>query len=691
VTTGALAMRPRLRSDLTMIRRETRGQVDWIVKDPHEGKYSRFGESEIGLMRLMDGVRTPAEIAEAAAETMGITVDAGAVADFAQKLKRLGIVERTPAEQHLMLIERLRAVRNRRAKQRSRDSLLRIRFPAADPDRLFQRWEPLLRWMWTPGFAWGCAVLFLVYVVILIVRGPEFWAGFTDFFTYSNVSAWDYLLAYGLMLSIIVIHELGHGLTTKHFGGEVHEMGGMLLYFMPALYCNTNDAWLFERRSHRLWVTFAGPWIQLLIAALAGIAWLFTEPGTLAFRITFLIVVLAGMMNVVTNLNPLIPLDGYYALSDYLEIPNLRRRAFDYCQAVLRKRVLGLDVAVPAVTPRERRVFLIYGTLAFIYSIFAIVIGLYWLTLIFRRLFGPWAWLLIAFLAGRILWPRLVRLRSMAMAAAMSMRGRWGRSRRLTRAVLITAAGLLAVLLLPWTHRSEAPFRVESSRQLAVHAGVPGVLDRVMVRDGDTVSSGQPLAVLWNPDLELAVLDARRRVGVLRAQQAFGAARDDLSASASAAAILTEALEELAVLEAQRARLVVRASMAGVVLGHDLGERRGEAMAEGDSLLTLASTRGRVARVRVPLAEAGNVARGQPVHARISTWPGHTFAGHIARVAPAARQGWIEVDVPLPEGSEDRVPVPGMTGVAKIVTGRGMVGQALARTLRRNVRLEFLL
>ncbi|MFN2387413.1 MAG: HlyD family efflux transporter periplasmic adaptor subunit [Thermoanaerobaculia bacterium] len=689
MTAGALAMRPCLRSDLTMIRRETRGQVDWIVKDPSQGKYSRFGEVEIGLMRLMDGTRTPPEIAESAAETIGIDVDAGAIADFAQKLKRLGIVERTPAEQHLMLLERLRAVRTRRAGRKSRGSLLRIRFPAADPDRAFQRWEPFLQWMWSPAFAWGCAALFLAYLAILYVRGPEFWAGFRDFYTGSNVSAWDYLLAYGLMLSVIVVHELGHGLTTKHFGGEVHEMGAMLIYFMPALYCNTNDAWLFERRSHRLWVTFAGPWIQLLIASIAGITWLFMEPGSLGFRVAFLIVVLAGLMNIVTNLNPLIPLDGYYALSDYLEIPNLRRRAFDYCQAVLRRRVLGLEVAVPAVTPRERRVFLIYGTLAFFYSIFAIVIALLWFTMIFRRLFGPWAWLLIGFLVGRILWPRLVRLRSMAKSAATTMRGRWGRSRRVTRIALIAGAALLAVLVLPWTYRAEAPFRVAASRQLAVHIGVPGVLDRVLVDEGDTVGPGQPLAVLWNPDLEIEVLDARRRVEILRAREALGAALEDPGAVATATDALAEASEELALLEARRGRLVVRAPIAGIVLGHDLAQRVGEAVAEGDSLLTLASARGRIARVMVPLVEAGDLARGQPVHARISTWPGHTFAGRVRNVAPAARHGWVDVDVPLPE--DHHAPVPGMTGVAKIVTGRGIIGQALAQSLRRNVRLDFLL
>jgi putative peptide zinc metalloprotease protein len=683
---GALAMRPRLRPDLTIVRRETQGRVDFIVKEPREGKYSRFGEAEIGLMRLMDGEHTPEEIADVAAETLGVALDAGAIADFAQKLKRLGLVERTPAEQHIMLLERLRAVRKRRTRRRTRGSILRIRFSVGDPDQLFTRMERTLRWMWTPAFAWSCAALFVAYAVLLAVRWGEFWHGLADFYTVSNISAWDYLLAYVLLLSIIAIHELGHGLTTKHFGGEVHEIGAMLLYFMPALYCNTNDAWLFERRSHRLWVTFAGPWIQLVIAAVAGILLLFLEPGTFAFRLAFLTVVLGGMVNLVTNLNPLIPLDGYYALSDYLEIPNLRKRAFEYCQSFVRRRVLGHEVPAPAVTPRERRVFLIYGSLALVYSLIALTLGFTWLVMMLRRLVGPWAWLLVGFLVVRMGKRQLGRLWPMIRNTVMTVSTRVRRSRRPARLAAVGAIAVLALFLLPWTFRAKGPFQIEAARQVVVVASVPGVLDRMLVAEGDTVDVGAPLADLWSPTLETALLDGRRRVELLQAEQARAEARGDHGAAATAAAALAEAADQLAILEGRRDRLVVRAPIRGIVLGHDLDERVGATFEEGDSLLTLASPAGRTARVRVPLAAAGELSPGQHARLKISTWPGHTFTGRVATVAPAARHGWVEAAVPLPDGAP--TPAPGMTGTAKIVTGRGSVAQAIERAVRRTVRLD---
>src|SRR5207245_5426493 len=154
--TVSLQTLPSLRSDLTIVRRQHRGRVDYIVKQPAEGKYYRFGEPQIALMRFMDGRRTPEDIAALAARELGVGIGAGQVVDFVQRLKRLGLVERTPAEQHLMLIERLRAERRARA----RPSILRLRFSIGDPDRLFTITVKRLAWLWSPAFVGGSLALF---------------------------------------------------------------------------------------------------------------------------------------------------------------------------------------------------------------------------------------------------------------------------------------------------------------------------------------------------------------------------------------------------------------------------------------------------------------------------------------------------------------------------------------------------
>lgn len=687
MTVGALQMRPLLRGDLTIVRRESRGQVQYIVKDPLEGKYSQFGEAEITLMNLMDGGRTPEQIAEGASDELGGMLDPGAVADFAQKLKRLGLVERTPNEQHLMLMERIRSKRKLRARSRAKGSILRMRFSVGDPDRLFDRWIGSLRWLWSPTFVWASVAMFFTLAVLVVMNWQEFFVGAWAVST-GQAGARDYVLLYVVFLFVGTIHEFGHGLTTKRFGGEVHEIGGMLLYFTPALFCNTNDAWLFERRAHRIWVTVAGPWVQLVLAFLAAVAWLMLEHGTLLSDIAFAVVLIGAITGLVGNMNPLIPLDGYYALSDYLEIPNLRGRAFGYWGWLFKTRIMGLDVSEPPVTPRERRVFLNYGGLAIAYSAFSIFVGILWLTVILRGLIGPWAWVFIAFLVGRGTWRRRGRLQELVASATMSLRSRisTGDHRRWSWAGSGLLLLLLLLFLLPWSFRATGSFVVEGADRALVTARVDGVLEQVNVDEGDVVSAGDPLAVLWSPSLMADVGHLEQRAGDLRMSEAGARAHGDLRAAASAGAVLDEVTNELATLRDRQAQLVVRAPIDGVVIGYRLSERVGEALREGDLLLQLDSVDDRAARVRVPIKEAGRIASGQRVGLKISTWPGTKWVSTVTSVAPAAQQGWVEAVAPLP--ASDQIPLIGMHGTAKIVTDRGSIGELVLRNLRHTVRLD---
>ena len=684
--TSALESRPRLRPDLKIVRREHRGKVHYVVKQPQEDKFFQFGETEVGLMQLMDGERTPEEISYLAGERLGVQPPPGQIADFAQRLKRLGLVERTPAERHLMLMERLRSQRKVRAGRRTKGSLLRLRFSIGDPDQLFERTVRRLPWLWSPPFVWACVALFVVYGLIVAGRWDEFWSGVVNLYTLEGFSAWDWVILYTVTVMIGVIHELGHGLTTKYFGGEVHEIGGMLIYFSPALFCNTNDAWLFERRIHRLWVTFAGPWIQLVLAALAGIVWILTEPGTFTHRVAFLAVLGGGSSVLLANLNPLIPLDGYYALSDWLEIPNLRRRSFDYWTWLGKRFVLGIDMAEPGVTPRERRAFLIYGGLALLYTAFVLVASGLWFVLVLGRILGPLIWVIAAILTVRTI--ARVKGRSQALAVAAATTWRSGFLSGWNGWIVVVGAVLLVALpfVVPWTLRAHGQFRVEARSRAWLRAQVPGVLDRLYVHEGDTVRAGAPIAALWNPDLEARRLALQAQAERLRLNRGAAEARGDLAAAATAAAALVRVEEQLSVSDAALHDLVLRAPIDGIVLGHRLRERLGESMDRGDLLLQVASFDGRIARVRIAPSEAGDVAPGQWANLKLSARPDLKFRARVLRVAPAAERGWLEAVIPVPEGAWE--PAPGMVGTAKIATVRMTIARAVIRAAHGALRLD---
>lgn len=682
----ALESRPKLHPDVKIVRREVRGEVHYVVREPIERKYFQFDEVVVTLMRLMDGRRTPGEIADAAVEALGARPDPGVVADFAQKLKRMGIVERTPAEQHLMMQERLRKKRKVRSKQRTQGSILRLQFSFGDPDVAFGRMQRALAWMWTPRFVAISMLFFVTYVVVTMVKWDEFAAGTIALYTLNGVGPWDIVLLIALTAVITLIHELGHGLTTKALGGEVHEWGAMLFYFSPACYCVTDDAWTFEKRSHRLWTTFAGPWIELMVATVGGVVWALTEPGTFVNWVAFLTFLTGGLSSIFSNLNPLIPLDGYYALADWLEIPRLRGGAFEYWGWLFKRHVLGVDVKEPPVTPRERRIFLVYGALAFTYSMFVSVVGLVWLILIFGKFIGPWIWVLVTWIGVKMVRKHAGRARSLAVAARTRWQAGFLAGPRAGILAMVVVALIALPFILPWTYRASGEFSIEAAPPIPVRAQVDGIVDRLLVSEGDTVAAGAPLAVLWNPALESDLLDRQAESRRLAVERARAEERGDLAEASAASARLVEANEELEVLRARVERLVLRAPAAGTVMGYRLRERVGERLDEGDQMATIAALDGRLARVRVPVKRAGELQVGQPAGLRLSARPDLEFRAPVAAVAPAAEEGHVEAIIYLPSIGWE--PAPGMTGIAKISTRRATVAHALARAWRQTVRLD---
>jgi putative peptide zinc metalloprotease protein len=362
------AERPRLKPGLRFLRRVEDGRAYFVVKDPVRMKYFRFGEPEVRLMRQLDGERSVDELAGE------LGLGASAIDAFVRRLKELGIVERSQEEQRILLMEALRRERKLRL-QGHGSTLLRMRFSFGDPDALFDRVIDRVRFFFTPGFVAVSIVAFAAYGIIVALHWNAFIGGVASLYDPSQYTVAFLGVLYLTAGVIFLVHELGHGLTCKHFGGEVHEMGAMMFYFSPAFYCNVNDAWTFDRLSHRLWVTFAGGWIQLFLGAIAAVIWIIAEPGTLVEQIAFAGILLGGGIILLVNFNPLLPLDGYYALMDALKIPNLRPRSFQYLGAWVRKAVLRMNVPIPRVTDRERRIFLTYGLAAITYTTLVLTVA----------------------------------------------------------------------------------------------------------------------------------------------------------------------------------------------------------------------------------------------------------------------------------------------------------------------------
>ncbi|HYC31247.1 MAG TPA: hypothetical protein VEB59_03110, partial [Gemmatimonadales bacterium] len=362
-----MSERPRLRPDLVLVEQTYRGEQSYIVKDPSTRKYFRFRPLEVMVMQALNGERTAGEAAGALLG-QGITVSAGAIGKFAEKLKAMGLVERTLRERSVLLMERLRAQRRQRLRKGPfQGDMFRLRWSMGDPDHFMDRTLPYLRFMFTRGFVLASVGLFAVYFAVLAAKWPEFAGSLSDLYHF-RFSIGEFVALWLTGLVIIAAHELAHGYTCKYFGGQVHEIGFMMLYFEPAFFCNVNDAWTFPELRARLWVTAAGSWIQMVLAAIAAVVWWVATPDTLVSDIALYAVLIGGITTVIVNVNPLIPLDGYYALSDWLEVPNLRQRAFGHLTWLVKRYALRRDLPMPLAEEREQRIFVVYGILSLLYT-----------------------------------------------------------------------------------------------------------------------------------------------------------------------------------------------------------------------------------------------------------------------------------------------------------------------------------
>jgi putative peptide zinc metalloprotease protein len=341
---------PRLRSDLIVRPQQTTQGTSVVIKNPESRKFFRLGEAEYFIAQQLDG-ETPLEAIRQKTEAkFGGELAIEILNAFLENLKKNHILETTEAGGKGAY----------REPPRFRGSPLYCRFKVFDPCRLLQRLVP-----WT-GFFYSSFFVLLSAAAILAAAGVTVtsWGDFRQDLPrlYGSWSSIAVVLALNFL--VVGCHEFGHGLTCTRFGGEVHEMGCALVFLQPAFYCNVSDAWLFAEKSKRLWVGIAGPYFELFLWSLAVLIWRTTEPDTWINFITLSVMATSGVKTLL-NFNPLIKLDGYYLLSDYLEIPNLRRRSFRHVGSLVEK-LFGLEsLEDEEVLPRsERAIFSIYGTLA---------------------------------------------------------------------------------------------------------------------------------------------------------------------------------------------------------------------------------------------------------------------------------------------------------------------------------------
>jgi len=646
--------------------------------------FFRFEPTQWELVKLFDGVRSYEEIATAYQEKTGIIVQAEAVRGFAQSMDASGFWYQTPQEKNIALSEKLTAQRTRRAQRTSKINLAHISFSAWDPDTYLGRLDRAIGgFIYNP---WSVTVLVALVVfqgIVYITRWSTLGPDILLYYNFSHKGFYDIVEFWMLFLILGFLHESAHGLTCKHFGGQVHSMGLMFLFLAPCFFVDVTEGWVSATRNQRLATIIAGIWVEMTLCSLAMIVWLNTQPGEGLHDFAYQIIMLTGIALIAINLNPLIKLDGYYFLTEVIGIPDLKERSTAFLSGWFQGHILGLPVDVPVIPRRRMPLFALYAFASGLYSyllLFAVVRFTYNLA---YNLFAEFTVIPAAALAYGLFKSRLRSLRGVIGQV-------WSRSfpdgfrlRPAHVAGLLVLVGLLFVPL--WRDRESAFFVIEPAHTARLHALVSGRVDAVLVREGEGVSAGQPLLRMTSRTAESLSSNAAAETAAAQ-YHAFDA---QLRRQSIGAAVSDEkaAERDAALANAARSSLLVAAPAAGVVLTPDPESLRNQDVASGQTLLELAESGPRVARIYVPASALNRI----PEHAEIALAPAGRFS--ILRLQlPPLESGAVSLPpgliqhqdykgIVLPAFYSGRVPLP----QAREMPPLGSSGRAVIFGRRRSI------
>ncbi|WP_426442496.1 peptidase M50 [Bradyrhizobium genosp. P] len=616
-------LKPRLRAHAVMYRHRYRDRVWHLLQDPASGRVHRFTPSARLIIGLMDGQRTVANLWDIANRRLG---DSAPTQDeMIQLLSQLHATDLLQSDVTPDVAEIFdRGEREGRARQRQAlGNPMAIRLGLWDPDRFLNRWPGLIQFVWS---RWG-ALLWLAAVLPVLALVPLHWPELSHNFA-DRVLAVDNLFVLYLVFPVLkALHEMGHATAIKAGGGEVHEMGIILLVLLPVPFVEASAASTFKSRYRRAMVGAAGMAVEVFIAALAFYLWLIVEPG-LVRAVLFNIMVIAGVSTLLFNGNPLLRYDAYYILSDLVEIPNLSTRATRYWLYFAEHYLLGLsELEPPDATRSEKAWFLFFGAASTVYRIIVTVV----ITLFIATRF---------FFIGVVLALWAVA----AMAIVPIVRGvlYLSRSQRLqrsrNRAVAVVAGAVTAisafVFFVPLPSHTEVEGVVWLPEQSFVRAEANGLLVQFLAEPGSRVAAGDKLARFDDRALASQFDFGAGRVEELEAVAAVEAVTDRARAEL-ALQRLQHQRQDLAIVAGKMANLTVTAKTAGefvVPQKDDLigryfrkGELVGHVIGDVEPLIRTVVPQDAINRVRIDTDR---------IRVRMVDDPGSAWDGRIVRAVP---------------------------------------------------------
>ncbi len=618
-------LKPLLRDAAIISRHIYRGQVWYVLTNSLSGRSHRFNAAAYALIGQMDGERTVQEIWE---HSGNLTIDAIPTQDevirLLGRLHDADLIQSDILPSTVDLLQKAQGQSKSNLKQRVANPFS-LRFPLWDPERFLKKWGHLTAPLFTRTMFYIWLLVVFSAVIAAIIHWSELSNELADrLFLPSNL-----LLLWLIYPVTKIFHEFGHAFAVKKWGGEVHEMGIMLLALTPLPYIDASASASFPDKRHRIGVAAMGMMVELLMASVALFIWLNVETGLIS-ALSYNVMLIGGVSTLLFNGNPLLRYDGYYMLADLVEIPNLGQRSTRYLGYLLQHYVLGIKTAESPVTaPGEQGWFIVYGPIAFCYRI-AVLVGLVWL--VSSRFFV--VGVLIA------LWGVVSLLVIPAVRNTMRFLDSPAVQNQRSRLTMVGGGAALAVVLIIfvfpmpfWTNTQGVVWLPEQS---VIRAGTDCEVVEVLAPAEQLVSKNAPLIRGVDPFLEMEIEVYRARLAELYAT--YNA--QPLHERVKRKMVLDEialAKDELKQIEEKLEKLLIRSPAKGNFILNDPRNLAGRFVKKGELLGYIVSEHRPTIRAVVSQADIGLVReRLTDIEIRLTEQPTRSLKADIERIVPSA-------------------------------------------------------
>jgi putative peptide zinc metalloprotease protein len=602
------------------------------------GNLFRFTPEVWDVLQRFDGSTSYKKIAEETAPIFPISESD--LKAYADGLEEAGFWYKSPQEKNEALHHQHQEDRRAHVQKKSKyGDVSHMQFSAWDPDVFLTKFYSHIRFVYTGWFTALTLTMFAIMTILFIANWDQIGRDTLRYYTFTQKSLGDLAEFWILFFIMGFFHESAHGLTCKHYGGEVHNMGFHLIYLTPAFFIDVSEVYVFGGKWQRLASMISGIWVEMMFCSVATVIWWGTSPATFVHEFAYKLMLITGVAVVVVNANPLIKLDGYFMFTELFGTPEIKDRSTAFLSTWVRNKVFRLPVEIDYIEGRKEWLYVVYGILSGAYSYMLLFTVSKFAYNVFTSYAPEWGVIPGVGVFLLIFRSRIKNVFRLMKTIYLDKR-EWLMQRLFTRHGAYAAVVILVFAFLPiWPDRIEAHCSVKPAVRSTLRAIVPGFVREMKVHEGEVVRTGQELAILHNREVESSA--ARAHVEFITAQADYSRAQLTYANLSATTARRDETDERAKLAKEQRDRLVVRSPIDGVITSRNPQDEVGSYRDVGDTILEIAGTGAQIAEAFVPESDLRDLKQGQ--HADV-------FVEKLGRVRTGTVVKLAKEAVPLPGG-----------------------------------------